>query len=84
MLEATSTCTVLQSGLIAGGATYGRDRQTVFFTAVDPMDQNWVEQEEVDLTKPRHAAYKQRWNINQDAEHWVDIGRAQLCGKNGR
>ena len=47
------------------------------------MDQNWVEQEEIDLTKPRHAAYKQRWNIDQDAEHWVDIGRAQLCGKKG-
>ena len=73
-----SVClSILQSGLIAGGATQGRDRQTVFFTAADPMDQNWVEQEEIDLTKPRHAAYQQKWRISQDAVFWVEIGRAQ-------
>ena len=67
----------VQSGLIAGGKTCARDRQTVFLTAVDPMDQNWVEQEGIDLTKPRRAAYKQNWKISQDAVCWVDIGRAQ-------
>ena len=59
------------------GKTYGRDRQTVFLTAVDPMDQNWVEQEGIDLTKPRRAAYKQNWKISQGAVYRVDIGRAQ-------
>ena len=44
---------VIQSGLIVGGATHRRDRQTVFFTAVDLMDQNWVEPEEIDLTRPK-------------------------------
>ena len=48
---------IIASGLITGGRIHGRDRQTVFFTAIDPMDKNWVDQEkELDLTQPRHAA----------------------------
>ena len=34
----------------------GRERQTVFFTAVDPMAMRRHEQKEFDLTKPRLAA----------------------------
>ena len=29
---------IIASGLIAGGKNHGRDRQTVFFTAVNSMD----------------------------------------------
>ena len=50
---------IIASGLIAGGKNYGRDRQTDFFTAVDPMNKNLFEQEELGLTKPGHAADKQ-------------------------
>ena len=71
---------ITQSGLIAGGATHRRDRQTVFFTVVDLMDPNWVEPEEIDLTWPRLAAYKQKWTISQDAVYWVYMGRAQRMG----
>ena len=51
---------IIKSGLIAGGRNFGRDRQTVLFTAVDPMYKNWIEQEELDLTQPRYAAYKHK------------------------
>ena len=68
---------IIKTGLIAGQRTHGRDRQTVFFTAVDPMDKNWVGQEEYDLTQPRLVAYKKIWKIIQDAVYWVNIGRAQ-------
>ena len=34
---------IIASGLIARGKTHGRDRQTVFFTGVDPMNKKWVD-----------------------------------------
>ena len=53
------------SGLIAGEQNSRRDRQTVFFTAVNPMHQNHKDPQELDLTKPRIAAYKQKWTRHQ-------------------
>ena len=50
---------IIPFGLTAGGRTHGRDRQPEFFTAVDSMDKSRSEKREHDLTKPRHAAYKQ-------------------------
>ena len=44
------------------------------------MKKNWIEQEELDLTQPRYAAYKQKWKISQDAVYWVDMGRVQRTG----
>ena len=57
---------IMNSGLIAGGQNSSRDRQTVFFTAVNPMQKNHQDKKEVDLTKPRLASYKQRWKVHQD------------------
>ena len=71
---------IIASGLIAGGKKAGRDRQTVFFTALDPLDTHCDEQKEIDLTKPRLAAYKQTWKVHQDAVYRVDIGLAQRMG----
>ena len=51
----------------SGRKNCGGDRLTVFSTAVDPMNKNWLEQEEFDLTKPRLAVYKQAWKVSQDA-----------------
>ena len=48
---------VIGSGLIAGGKNCDGDWQTVFPTALDPMNKNWLEQEELDLTQPRLAPY---------------------------
>ena len=48
-------------------------KDTVFFTAVNQDDR--VPQE-LDLTKPRLASYKQKWKRH----HWVDIQLAQRKG----
>ena len=32
-----------------------------------PWTRDWIEKGEHDLTKPRHANYKQKWKISQDA-----------------
>ena len=65
------------SGLVAGGQNSSRDRQTVFFTAVNPMHKNHKDPQELDLTKPRLASYEKR---HQDTVYWVDIQLAQRKG----
>ena len=51
---------VTNSGLIPGGQNSSRERQTVFFTAVNPMNKDHRDPHELDLTKPRLASYKQK------------------------
>ena len=67
-------------GLIAGGQISSRERQTVFFTAVHPMNNDHRDPQELDLTKPRLASYKQKWKRHQDTVYWVDIQLAQRKG----
>ena len=58
---------ILNSGLIPGGQNLGKERQTVLFTAVDPMDKEHKDPYKLDLTKPRLASYKQKeWKRQQD------------------
>ena len=71
---------ITNSGLIAGGQNSSRERQTVFFTAVNPMHKNHKDPKELDLTKPRHASYKQEWKRHQDTVYWVDV---QLVPRKG-
>ena len=47
-----------------GGQNSSRDRQTLFFTAVDPMHKSHQDPMELDLTQPRLASYKQKWKEN--------------------
>ena len=54
-----------------------RDRQTVLFTAVNPMHKNLKDTQELELTKPRLASYKQKWKVLQETVYWVDIQLAQ-------
>ena len=68
---------VYTPGLVAGGQNSSRERQTVFFTAVNPMNENHKDPQELDLTKPRLALYKQKWKRHQDMVYWVDIQLAQ-------
>ena len=68
------------SGLIPGGQNSCRDRQAVFFTAVNPMHKNHKDPKELDLTKPRLASYKQKWKVHQDTVYRVDIQLAQRKG----
>ena len=71
---------ITNSGLITGGQNSSRNRQTVFFTAVNPIHQNHQDPIELDLTKPRLAPYKQKWKVHQDTVYWVDIQLAQRKG----
>ena len=57
-----------------------RDRQTVFFTAVNPMHKNHQDPIELDLTKPRLASYKQKWKVHQDTVYRVNFQHAQRKG----
>ena len=71
---------ITNSGLIQGGQNSSRDRQTVFFTAVNPMHKNHQDPIEFDLTKPRLASCKKEWKVYQDTLHWVDFQLAQRKG----
>ena len=61
----------------AGGQNSSTERQTVFFTAVKPMNKDHRDPQELDFTKPRLASYKQKWKRHQDTVYWVDIQLAQ-------
>ena len=56
---AVSLHSITNSGLIAGGQNSSRERQTVFFTAMNPMNKNHKDPQKLDLTKPRLASCKQ-------------------------
>ena len=66
---------ITNSGLIAGGQYSSRDRQTVFFTAVNPMHKNHQDPKELDLTKPRLASYQK---MESASRHGV-LGRHTAC-----
>ena len=72
---------IIASGLIAGGKVHGRVGQTVFFAAVDPMEENLVDQEgEHDMSQPGCARYKHVWKVARDGVYWVGSVRAQRMG----
>ena len=77
---AVSLHSITNSGLTAGGHNSGRERQSVFFTAVNPMNKNHKDPYKLDLTKPRFALCKQKWKRLQDTVFWVDIQLAQRKG----
>ena len=77
---AVSLHSIMNSGLIAGGQNLSRERQTVFFTVVNPMNEDHRDPQELGLTKPRLASYKQKWKRHQDTVYWVDI---QLAPRKG-
>ena len=77
---AVSLHSITNSGLIGRGQNSSRDRQTVFLTAVNPMQKSRKDPQALDLTKPRLASYKQKWKRHQDTVYWVDIQLAQRKG----
>ena len=44
------------------------------------MHKNHRDPQELDLTKPRLASYKQKWKRHQDTVYWVDFQLAQRKG----
>ena len=70
----------MNSGLISGGQKLSK-RQTVFFTAVNPMNKEHKDPDTVDLKAPRLARYLQTaWKKHQNTVYWVDIRFAQKKG----
>ena len=62
---AISLHSIKNSGFIAGGQNSSMERQTVFFTAVDPMNKEHKDPQDIDLEAPRLAWYQQK--------KWKDI-----------
>ena len=56
---------ITNSGLIPGGQILGKERQTVFFTAANPMNKEHKDPYETDLDAPRLASYKQKWTVKR-------------------
>ena len=64
---------IMNSGLIPGGQNLSK-RQTVFFTYVDPMNEQHEDPDTIDLEAPRLAQYLHNaWKRHQDAVYWIDI-----------
>ena len=77
---AINSHSTMNSGLIPGGQILSK-RQTVLFTAVNPLNKEQKDPYEIDLTAPRLAWYKhKKWNRHQDTVYWVDIQLAQREG----
>ena len=55
---------IIQSGLIPGGTSNRKDRQSVFFTAVNPIF-NLIK-EKLNTDKPRVAPYKHTWRAHHN------------------
>ena len=77
---AVSLQSITNSGFIAERTNSSRERQTVFFTAVNPMSKDHRDPQELDLTKPRLASYKLKWKRHQDTVYWVDFQLSQRKG----
>ena len=78
---AHDTHSIIQGGLIPGGRSLKRDRQLVFFTAVNPMYASQdLEEDQYDLDKPRIAVYKNTWRIHQNTVYWCNLKLAQRKG----
>ena len=71
---------IILSGLMPGGKDVKRGRQTVFFTAVNPMFAHLHKQRDHDVTKPTIAFYKQKWKIHQITVYWNNFRVAQKKG----
>ena len=64
---------ITKSGLIPGGRSLKKDRQSVFFN----QD---LEDFQYDLDKPRITVYKNNWRIHQHTVYWWNLKLAQEKG----
>ena len=70
---------ITRSGLIPGGRSLERDRQSV--SAVNPMDDGQsMDEIRYDLDKPRIAPYKNTWRPHQTKVFWCNLKLAQKKG----
>ena len=81
LFKVIEDASIINSGLIPGGQILSNERQTVFFTVVNLMNQEHKDPYEIDLNAPRLAWYKQKkWKRDQNTVYWVDIKLAQQKG----
>ena len=72
---------ITNSGLVPGGQFLSKERQTVFFSAVNPMNKEHKDPYDIDLNARRLAWYKQKtWKRHQDTVYLVDVQLAQQKG----
>ena len=72
---------ILGSGLIPGGKESDKAPLAVFFTPLNPFDENPDEEElHDDYTIPQKVHYHSHWERNQVAVYWIKISRAQEQG----
>ena len=65
---------IIRSGLIPGGRSLKRDRQSVFFTTINPMDDDQsMEQIPCDLDKPRIAPYRNTLRPRRNTVCWCNL-----------
>ena len=68
-------------GLIPGGVSLKTGRQAVFFTVVNPMDnQDGLVETPCDLSQARIAPYKNTWKRFQNTVCWCNLKLAQQRG----
>ena len=63
---------IIEAGLIAGGKGGKQGRQTVFFTAVDRVNEAQKDQPYV-VSEPRVVPYRTKWRVHQNAVFWIDL-----------
>ena len=72
---------ILNHGLIPGGVSLKTGRHAVFFTVVNPMDnQDGPGETQCDLSQARIAPYKSTWKHFQDTVFWCNLKLAQQRG----
>ena len=65
------------SGLIAGGKNSSKDRQTVFFTAVNRLHENHQDPKRAWSDQNHVLHLTSKWKVHQDTVYWVDFQLAQ-------
>ena len=70
---------IVQSGLIAGRKDSKAGRQTVFFTALDPMNEIQTN-ETYDVKEPRVVPSRTKWKVYQNSVYWINLKSAQGSG----
>ena len=72
---------IVNHGLIQGGVSLRAGRQAVFFTVVNPMDnQDGLGETPCELSQARIAPYKNTWKLFQNTVFWCTLKLAQQRG----